>query len=170
MTMVIERSMATGCEFRPVRATDRDAVLAMFERCSVRTRYRRWHGHTYRFPPAYLAAVLSESGDHPAIVAVHAGDVIAIASAPVDSSAATDTREVALLVEDAWQLRGIGRVLLERLVHESRVRGTLQIRAEILVEDAWLLRLLRRHGPTTSHISHGVILATMHLAHLGSPD
>ena len=167
MTTVIERQMSTGVELRRVRASDLAGVLAMFERCSVRTRYRRWHGHTYRFPSAYLAAMLSESDVHPAFAGVHAGDIVAIASVPIEPSAATGTREVAILVEDDWQLRGVGRALLARLVDEARLRGTQQIRAEILVEDAWLLRLLRRHGPTTSHTSHGVIVATVHLGHLG---
>jgi GNAT superfamily N-acetyltransferase len=163
MTMVIVPARSTDVEFRRVRAADRALVLEMFERCSVRTRYRRWHGHTYRIPSGYLAGLLSESDAHPAFAAVHRGDIVAIASVPIDATAQPRTREVAILVEDDWQLRGVGRALLERLVDEARSLGADEIRAEILVEDAWLLRLLRRYGPATSRISHGVILASLQL-------
>jgi GNAT superfamily N-acetyltransferase len=163
MTVVIEPGVSTEAELRRVLAADRAAILAMFERCSVRTRYRRWHGHTYQFPAAYLAGLTSESDVHPAFAAVRGGRIVAIASVPVDPSAPPGTREVAVLVEDDWQLRGVGRALLERLVDEARSLGTELIRAEILVEDAWLLRLLRAHGPTSSRISHGVIVASMQM-------
>jgi GNAT superfamily N-acetyltransferase len=147
-------------EFRRLQPADRVALLEMYERCSPASRYRRWHGHTAAFPAAYLAAVLS-GGDEPyAIVAVCGAQIVAMASLHADGPA---TREFAMLVEDAHQLRGIGRSLLARLVDHACRGGTRRLLGEMLSEDAWLVRLLQTHGPTTTRSSYGILTATVEL-------
>jgi GNAT superfamily N-acetyltransferase len=162
MTAVIQQVEVTTL-VRRVRPADRDALLEMFERCSRETRYRRWHGHSYRFPVAYLAALLAEDDQHLAYAAVRGDEIVGVASAVVSQPPSPVEREVAILVEDAWQRQGVGAVLLERLVRESRRRGAIRIRAEVLYDDAWLLGLLRRHGCASSSVSHGVIGAVVDL-------
>ena len=57
----------------------------MFDRCGEQTRYRRWHGHSHRFPSAYLESLLSESDEHIAVAAVRGTEVVGIGSAAIES-------------------------------------------------------------------------------------
>jgi RimJ/RimL family protein N-acetyltransferase len=54
------------------------------------------------------------------------------------------TVEIALVVEDAWQGRGLGRALLEALLDAARGRGIHRFTADVLVENERMLRLLRK--------------------------
>ena len=152
MTVVIGAAGAadTLCRFG---AGDTDELLAMHERCSPQTRFARWHGHTKRFPPSYLARLL---GDDVAVLARYDGVVIGFASA---AQVSTSIWEIGLLVEDAWQLRGVGGQLLTEIIDVARSAGARVIRAEVLDRDVSLLEPLRGLGPTTTSLSHGVVTA-----------
>jgi GNAT superfamily N-acetyltransferase len=94
---------------RALAPHDANALADMMSRCSPATRHRRFHGVVTAIPPAYLARCLS--GEHDALVAVADGEVVGMASiGPVFEEPAV--HEVAVLVEDRWQGRGIGRALV----------------------------------------------------------
>jgi GNAT superfamily N-acetyltransferase len=76
---------------------------------------------------------------------------------------AASTWEIGLLVEDAWQRRGVGGQLLAELVGLSRRAGAGVIRAEVLEQDAAMLGPLRAFGPLTARRSHGVVTAEVRL-------
>lgn len=133
--------------------SDVDELIAMHERCRPETRYARWHGHTKRFPPSYLARLLDEDA---AIVARHAGYVVGFASA---AQVTADTWEIGLLVEDNWQHKGVGGQLLTAIIATARCLGADVIRAEVLEADTGLLQPLRAIGPLISRSSHGVVTA-----------
>jgi GNAT superfamily N-acetyltransferase len=143
-----------------VTAADVPDVLAMYERCSADTRYRRWHGHASAFPAAYLRDMVTESAEHVALGARRDGVLVGLASAAAISA---DIREVGILVEDEWQRRGVGRALLTALLDRCAGLQTRYLRAEVLSADAALVEVLRRLGPTTTRLSHGVITAVVRL-------
>jgi GNAT superfamily N-acetyltransferase len=153
----------------------------MFDRCTPQTRYRRFHGPVKAIPERYLAEALSGSAFHYALVAcrepgpasaaapapfadpdVRAGGVVALASCRmVDEGAA----ELGLLVEDAWQRRGLGTRLLGDLVDQARRAGLRVLQAQVLAEQAWITGLLRPYG--TCHLRstwNGVLNVTVQLA------
>lgn len=141
---------------------DVDELLAMHGRCSVDSRFGRWHGHTKRFPPSYLARLL---GEDLAIVA-RSGDrddrVIGLGSAAhvaARAGSAESVWEVGLLVEDEWQRLGVGGQLLTELMVLARESGASVIRAQVLARDAVLLAPLKTLGPTIATMSHGIITA-----------
>lgn len=108
-------------------ATPRDAgaLAAMLVRCSPATRYRRFHGVVAEFPPAYLRRCLD--GEHTAMVAEEAGEVVALASVgPVFEEPAV--HEVAVIVEDRWQSKGLGRELVATLLAHA---GVAVVRMEL---------------------------------------
>jgi GNAT superfamily N-acetyltransferase len=130
---------------RPAEPADQDELALMFERCSPETRYRRFHGPVKAIPRRYLAEALSGSPFHRALVACPepAGAVVALASCRlVDEGAA----ELGLLVEDAWQHRGLGTRLLRDLVGYAGAGGLRVLRAQLLAEQAWVAGLLRPYG------------------------
>ena len=141
-------------------ALDADELVAMHERCSVQSRYQRWHGHVRTFPRAYLADLVAPGDDQLAVLARLDGTVVGFASAArVDES----TRELGVLVEDGWQHRGIGRLLVSALVTQCLLDGATQLRAEVLADDAALLTPLRALGPARTTSSHGVLRLTVEI-------
>lgn len=147
MTAVITRHHRV----RPFVATDLADVVAMYDRCSPDSTYRRWHGQVREFPALFANALLR---GRLALVARRAGTVVGLADAGVP---APGTYEIAILVEDAWQRRGVGTELLAGLVSEARARGAHTLRADVLSEDRGLLAPLHRIGPMATTFSTGVI-------------
>jgi GNAT superfamily N-acetyltransferase len=107
----------------------------MVERCSRRTRQRRFLGAAAAIPPTYLARVcLPHPGDlH--LVAVSGSQVVALGSRADD--------ELGLLVEDEWQSAGVGRLLLRRLLEHS----CAPLLAEVGDGNDRMLSWLRRLAP-----------------------
>jgi acetyltransferase len=56
------------------------------------------------------------------------------------------TCELAIAVADAWQARGIGRALLERLLRQAALMGIRRMAAETLVGNRRMIALARRAG------------------------
>ncbi|NUR69376.1 MAG: GNAT family N-acetyltransferase [Hamadaea sp.] len=105
---------------REATAADLDDVLAMHRRCSRESLYRRYVSGVGTPPAALLARLLA------------AGTVVAIAAGGPDdgrlvgmASLVGDPAEAAILVEDAWQRRGVGTRLARRLA--GTVRGKILV-------------------------------------------
>lgn len=166
---------------RQAARPDRDALTSMFERCTAETRYRRFHGPVKAIPERYLAEALSGGPFHYALVgcpapaadagegpgddpAARAGAIVALASCRlVDEGAA----ELGLLIEDAWQRRGLGTRLLGGLVAHAGQTGLRVLEAQLLVEQAWIARLLRPYGTCSLGSTwNGVLTVTVRLSAL----
>jgi GNAT superfamily N-acetyltransferase len=155
MTAVIERLNTPGTISR-LLPSDVTELLAMYDRCSPDTTFRRWHGHVHAFPATYLSAMLATNDEHIAVAAHRDARMIGFASA---AETAPGTREIGVLVEDRWQRRGVGRQLIASVVGESKILGTRFLQAEVLAEDAWLIDVLRAFGPTSARPSFGIVAA-----------
>ena len=83
---------------------------------------QRWSRST--LPPAALWAKRISSGD----------------------SVDLDVAEVAFGVIDAWQGRGVGTCLADRLVRRARELGVGRLRATVFAENRRVKALLRRQG------------------------
>ncbi|MFE7428814.1 GNAT family N-acetyltransferase, partial [Streptomyces sp. NPDC057545] len=97
-----------------VRRADQDdleAARAMHDRCSDRTLALRYHGPV-RDADRYLDHLLSPRFGRTLAAQTASGRLVALGHLLWDG----DETEVALLVEDDWQRRGIGSELLRRLV------------------------------------------------------
>ena len=150
--------------------SDRDELARMFARCTLETRYRRFHAPVKAIPGRYLAEALSGSPFHyalvacpePAVAAMADADRIAGADSAVGAEGGTSpggiaalascrlvdegAAELGLLVEDAWQRRGLGARLLGDLVAHANAAGLRVLRAQLLAEQAWIAGLLRPYG------------------------
>jgi GNAT superfamily N-acetyltransferase len=154
-------------------ADDRDALGAMFERCTAATRYRRFHGPVKAIPERYLADALSGSAFHYALVAcpephdaqdpgARAGGIVALGSCRMVEEGAA---ELDLLIEDTWQRRGLGRRLLRDLITHAGQAGLCALEAQLLAEQAWITGLLRPYGTCRLHSAWGGVLnVTLRLA------
>ncbi len=131
---------------RPSAATDGPAILAMHERMSDRTRYLRYFQAVSHISPSQLK-VFTEV-DHVSsvgLVAELGGEIIAAGSYHRDRDN-PDTAEVAFVVEDAQQRRGLGSILLEHLAAAAQERGIKRFTAEVLGENQNMVRVFMDAG------------------------
>lgn len=132
---------------RVLRPGDEDALARMLSRCSPKTRYQRFHGVAERFPPGYLRRCVT--GEHVAMVAEEDTEVVALASVgPVFGD--TDVHEVAAIVEDRWQSKGLGRELVATLLAHA---GVTVVRMEVCRTS--LLAYLTATLPVVASHHHG---------------
>jgi GNAT superfamily N-acetyltransferase len=133
---------------RPATADDADGVRQLHARSSAGTRQSRYLAGTRGSSDTQLRRLLEPAGGL-TMIAVHhdpvSGDEHVVAMANL--LAEGDLGEVALLVEDAWQRRGIGTALLRRLVAYAARTGFGALVAHARADNTAILRTLRRLGP-----------------------
>jgi GNAT superfamily N-acetyltransferase len=140
---------------------DGPAIEAMFARCSLESRYARFLAPLPTIPADHLARILAPSADNEAWVGVRRDDpetVVALASWERCGADA----ELALIVEDSWQRRGIGSAFLRMLAERAWSAGVCRLTASVLRESRHVLRMLRSVlGPASTradgYVSHVTI-------------
>ena len=149
---------------RPIRPDDADGILAFHGRLSERTRYLRYFGPYPRISEKDLRRFTRV--DHTARVALVAvlGDEL-IGVGRYDRIGAAADAEVAFVVADAHQGRGIGSILLEHLAAAARERGIQRFVAEVLAENATMIRVFTDAGYTAQYkYDSGVVELTFPIA------
>lgn len=142
---------------RPITPHDAAALEGLHARSSERTRYLRFFGPYPRVPERDLIRFTTvDYRDRVALVVVLGHDIIAVGR--YERIEATDEAEVAFLVEDAHQSRGLGSVLLEHLAAAARERGLRRFSAEVLAENGQMVRVFQDAGYTaTRSFDQGVV-------------
>jgi acetyltransferase len=130
---------------RPMRPEDVALETRFFEGLSERSRFQRFMQYLPHLPPQMLARFTQLDYDRElALVALHGGEFIAVGRyAP---NADGETAEFALVVADAWQGKGLGRLLLQRLKDEARNAGYRALYGHIMEANHDMLDLARRLG------------------------
>jgi GNAT superfamily N-acetyltransferase len=148
---------------RPVRPDDEEALVALFDRLSVRTVYQRFFAPYPRLPRAWyrdFANVDYERRFGLVAERFEADGPHLLGVAQWEPGDAPDVAELALLVEDAWQGRGLGVLLFEELLRIARSRGYRMFTADVLAENQRMLNLLRA---TTTIVSSSIEQGVMTL-------
>jgi GNAT superfamily N-acetyltransferase len=142
----------TQVVLRLMRPEDKELLVEGLARLSLQTRYRRFLEPKLNLSPAELKYLTEIDGvDHFAIGAVlerpgqpETGLGIArFVRLPGEETVA----EPAIVVVDEFQRRGLGGILLQRLVAAARERGIRAFRALVLAENAPIQALIRDHVP-----------------------
>jgi acyl-CoA synthetase (NDP forming)/GNAT superfamily N-acetyltransferase len=129
---------------RPACVDDEDALHELCRLSSDRTLFLRFFSLNRRAADRYLTSMARPSdADHVALVAEAGGQVVAIAGW---ERVTDDTAEVALLVADAHQVRGIGTLLLEELARRARFHGIGRLVADVLPENRRMLGVFAASG------------------------
>ncbi|MDX6245229.1 MAG: hypothetical protein QOE76_2952 [Frankiales bacterium] len=116
---------------RPIRPDDADRLVTFFHRWSAETVYRRFFTVRSELTPAEIERFVNvDHHDRVAILAELGGEMVALAR--YDRLPDSNEAEVAFVVEDAHQGRGLGSVLLEHLAAAARERGVGSFLAEVL--------------------------------------
>jgi acyl-CoA synthetase (NDP forming)/RimJ/RimL family protein N-acetyltransferase len=115
------------------------------ERSSDQTRYYRFFGPLKRLSDRDLHRFTHVDHDSRVAFVVLLGDQL-VAVGRYDRLPDTSDAEVAFLVEDAHQGRGLGSVLLEHLAAAARERGIERFVAEVLAQNSRMVRVFRDAG------------------------
>lgn len=143
---VLATDALSAVVLRPIRDDDVDRLRRLFFRLSTTTVHRRFFAGYARPPEPALHRLAEVDHWHREAVVAAVGDEV-VGVARFDRLPGTTAAEPAIVVEDAWQGRGVGRLLAERLFAEAARRGVTEFRASILAENRAPLRLLRALSP-----------------------
>jgi RimJ/RimL family protein N-acetyltransferase len=135
----------SSARIRPIRPDDEPRLVALHERLGRHTAYQRFFTVRRRLPPDryhFFANVdyvrrlaLVAERDAPAGVEL-------IGVGRYEPSEEPETAEVAFVIEDGWQGRGLGGILLDAVLAAAEGRGIHRFRADVLADNHRMLRLL----------------------------
>ncbi|MGY1743875.1 MULTISPECIES: bifunctional acetate--CoA ligase family protein/GNAT family N-acetyltransferase [unclassified Blastococcus] len=142
---------------RPIGPGDAEGLVGLMERSSDQTRYYRFFGPMKRLSERDLRRFTHVDHDARVAFVLLLGDQL-IGVGRYDRYPDTDDAEVAFLIEDAHQGRGLGSVLLEHLAAAARERGIARFVAEVLAQNNRMVRVFLDAGYTpTRTYEEGVV-------------
>ncbi len=139
-------SDGTTVHLRPIRTDDAPAIVAFHSRMSEQTRYLRYFSPYPRIPEADLKRFVTVDHDSREAFVVVSGERIMAVGRYERLGRDSPDAEVAFVVEDAHQGRGIGSVLLEHLAEAAREVGISRFVAEVLPQNGGMLRVFSDFG------------------------
>lgn len=154
-------TLPEGSDISVRRADTGDLAAAreMHERCSAETLRMRYHGPVGD-ADRYLNHLLSPRFGRTLAAQTASGRIVALGHLLWDG----DETEVALVVEDAWQRRGVGARLLTRLVAMAAEAGCAQVYAVTQASNTGMVAAMRGLGlPLDYQVEEGTLVVTARL-------
>ncbi|MGN9785454.1 bifunctional acetate--CoA ligase family protein/GNAT family N-acetyltransferase [Nonomuraea sp. ZG12] len=147
---------------RPIRPADADRLRAFYSRLSDESIYFRFFGPRPRLSDKEVAWFTNvDYLNRVALIATIGTEMVAVIR--YDRTAPGEG-EVAFLVEDAHQGRGVASVLLEHLAATARERGIERFVADVLPANMKMMGVLRQAGYTAeTRFADGVVRMTLDL-------
>jgi acyl-CoA synthetase (NDP forming)/RimJ/RimL family protein N-acetyltransferase len=141
---------------RPIRPSDADRLIAFYERVSPESKYLRFFTPYPRLSDRDVKRFTEvDYVDRVAFIVTLGDDMIAVGRYERTED---DHAEVAFLIEDAHQGRGIAQLLLEHLAEAARERGITRFVAEVLPENRRMVKVFADAGYRVSKgIADGVL-------------
>nr|WP_245783265.1 GNAT family N-acetyltransferase [Amycolatopsis sacchari] len=121
---------------------DTDAVAALHERCSAQTLFQRYHTGMRTMPRRWLHRLLMPPRGM-SLLAVCGHEVVGLGQLIPGSG---ELAEISLLVDDAWQRKGVGTALMARLAVIAAARGHRRLMAVSLPGRDGIFRTAVRAG------------------------
>ncbi|GAB2457620.1 bifunctional GNAT family N-acetyltransferase/acetate--CoA ligase family protein [Streptosporangium sandarakinum] len=147
---------------RPIHPADADLLRAFYSRLSEESIYFRFFGPRPRLSDREITWFTNvDYTDRVALIATIGTEMVAVIRYDrIDPAEA----EVAFLVEDAHQGRGVASVLLEHLAATARERGISRFVADVLPANQKMMTVLKQAGYTAqSRFADGVVRMTLDL-------
>ncbi|WP_346111449.1 GNAT family N-acetyltransferase [Nonomuraea maheshkhaliensis] len=160
--------VADGAEVtvRPLTSIYREAVRDLHDRCSPESRRFRYFTAMPALPPRAFDKLCDRSKGY-SLVAGHDGQVVGMANLMFTPD--PGIAEMAFLVEDRWQGRGLGTAMARMLVRAARDLGYAEVRATMLSDNARMRRLLVALGAGLAYTEDpGVMEARLPVGALAS--
>ncbi len=141
-----------GCVLiRPIRVTDEPKLRDLFYSLSEHTIYKRFQRIIQRIPHQEMQYYLDVDYRHNmAIVAEtcpeegREPEIVAVAQYFVDRG--TDYADVAFIVRDEWQGKGIGANLIRHLIQHAKANGLNGLVADVMLDNRAMLNVFHKSG------------------------
>jgi GNAT superfamily N-acetyltransferase len=168
---------------RAVSPEDLEPLRRMFARLSPKSIYRRFH-MAYPVVPEWIVdySVCVDHDARESLVAVAGRDIVGQAMYMREE----DEAEIAVVVEDTWQRRGIGKLLLDELAAIAKLRGIEAFTGAVIHDNSQMLGLAsaigarRRYSvedgayliraPLRPRDGHGAVAEPGHRGSIGSKN
>ena len=138
-----------AAHLRPISGDDEQLLVEFYEQVSAESKYMRFFAPMPRLSDRDVARFTHvDHHDRVAFVLTVAQKMIAVGRFDkiTDGSDGPVEAEVAFLVQDAHQGRGIAQLLLEHLAQAGRERGVDVFVAEVLPENVRMIQIFREAG------------------------
>ncbi len=145
---------------RPVRAADEEPLQDLFYHLSDESTYQRFLQYKREHPNEEIRELVDLDLDRNMALVVLAGtdpssELVAICRYDVDP--ATGLADIAFVVKDEWQGKGIGTALMRRTAEIAKARGVRGFAADVLPNNRDMLGVFHRSGMTVlSELDRGV--------------
>jgi acetyltransferase len=142
----------TRLKVRPVRPEDAGLERAFVESLSEQTRYFRFFYRLHQLTPAMLARFTQVDYDRELALLALSRDPgspsreMIVGIARYISNHDGESAEFAVVVADAWQGRGVGRMLMERLIGCARKRGFKRLEGVVLRANLGMVKFSAQMG------------------------
>ncbi|MEO3811797.1 GNAT family N-acetyltransferase [Sphaerisporangium sp. B11E5] len=148
---------------RPIRPEDADLLRAFYSRLSDQSIYFRFFGPRPRLSDREVTWFTTvDYVNRVALIATLGTEMVAVVRY---DRVGDHEAEVAFLVEDAHQGRGVASVLMEHLRAAARERGITTFVADVLPSNSRMTAFFRQAGYTAqSRFADGVVRMTLDLA------
>jgi RimJ/RimL family protein N-acetyltransferase/acetolactate synthase regulatory subunit len=127
---------------RLARPADAARVQRMHDRAGEQSRFQRYFTPMNEWRQDHLSRISGGHRGATLVVTALDEEVVALGNVFPAGPHETDRAEIAVIVEDAWQGRGIGMLLTRRLIDVARRMGFGELVAYVLAENAAMLGLL----------------------------
>ena len=148
LTESFEPVIGTAVTLRPLRREDRDIESAFVQGLAAETRYNRLLGGAIVITPEYIERLVNVDYSRDMALAATAmldeETLIGVARYVRDKQG--DAAEFAIVISDAWQARGVGRRVMEKLIQIARNRGVRRLYGDVLATNRGMLDFVRRLG------------------------
>ncbi len=134
---------------RPLRDSDHPALHALVDRTSPKSAYLRFFAGGHNTAHRYMDRLTGPQYRGHALVALLEGRLVAVAEyIPADDRPSAD---IAVLIDDNVQGRGLGTLLLEHVAIEAAAHGVTELVADVLARNRAMLNVLRDLGLAAAH-------------------
>jgi acyl-CoA hydrolase/N-acetylglutamate synthase-like GNAT family acetyltransferase len=140
--------IASGAELRvrPVRLSDEEALQDLFYRLTDESTYRRFMTFKKAHPHEEMQHLVNLDYEQSVGVLACDGDDQIVGMARYDVDPKNNLGDIAFVVRDEWQGKGVGKALMQRMVEIARARGLSGFVADVLAENKAMMAVLQRSG------------------------
>ncbi len=157
---------------RDAAPSDAPLVAALHARCSPESRRGRFLSPTPRLDADQLRNLVGPRGGRAVLALTRDGGSavgladLRVAATPVTAAPEPRSAHFGVLVEDAWQHRGLGTALVRRIAETAVDHGLDELTGTVRADEVRVTRLLRRAGlrPTAAVGADGALRLSVPLA------
>jgi RimJ/RimL family protein N-acetyltransferase len=144
---------------RPIVPEDEAGLIALHGRLSQQTAYQRFFTIMPSLSSNWAHRLANvDYRQRLALVAADPQTDDLVAVARYETTTEPTTVEVAFVVQDSWQDRGLGTCLFAELLRAASLNGFTRFRAWVLADNRRMLDLISRFGTIIARtLDHGVV-------------